>query len=89
MCLSFFHLAGLEQCPQRRLAVHDRPQWRVRAAGVVADGGGDAGVAGQPHDGDGEVAQGCHDARAAGGADLGAVLAGVHVADPVKAVLDA
>jgi len=58
-----------------------RAWWRI--------GGGDAGVAGQPHDGDGEVAQGCHDARAACGADLGAVLAGVHVADPVKAVLDA
>ncbi len=36
----------------------------------------------------GEVAQDRHDARAAGGADLGAVLIEVHVADPVQAVFD-
>src|SRR5690349_19724527 len=46
----------------RRSAVHDRSQGTVRAAGVVAQGGGDAGVAGQPQDGDWKVAQAGHDA---------------------------
>lgn len=55
---------------------------------MVAEGGGDAGVACQPQDGDGEVAQAGHDTRGAGGADLGSVFAEVQVADPVQAVLD-
>jgi hypothetical protein len=38
---------------------------------VVAESGGDAGVAGQPQDGDGEVSQGGHDPWGAGSADLG------------------
>jgi hypothetical protein len=40
---------------------------------MVAEGGGDAGVTGQPQDSDGEVGAG-HDAGPAGGAGLGAVL---------------
>jgi hypothetical protein len=39
-------------------------------------------------DGDHQVAQAGHDLRAAGGADLRAVLVDVEVADPVQAVLD-
>jgi hypothetical protein len=54
----------------------------------VAEGGGDAGVAGQPQDGDGEVPQGGHDLRGAGGADLGPVLVVIRVADPRQAVFD-
>jgi len=57
-------------------------------AGVVAQGGGDAGVAGQPQDGDGQVAQAGHDAGAVAGADLGAVLVVGDVTDPVQPVLD-
>jgi Tetratricopeptide repeat len=55
---------------------------------VVAQGSGDAGVAGQPQDRDGQVAQGRHDPWSAGGADLGSVLVPVQIADPVQAVLD-
>jgi hypothetical protein len=55
---------------------------------VATEGSGDAGMAGQPQDGEGEVSQGGHDTRAAGGADLRTVLVVVHVADPVQAVLD-
>jgi hypothetical protein len=50
--------------------------------------GGDAGVACQPQDGDGEVAQGGHDPGATGGADLGAVFVEVQVTDPVQPVFD-
>ena len=32
-----------------------RLQWPASPAGVVVQGGGDAGVAGQPEDGDGQV----------------------------------
>ena len=59
------------------------------AAGVMAQGGDDAGSAGEPQDGDGQVAQGGHDLWPAGGADLGAVLIEVQVAHPVEPVLDA
>jgi hypothetical protein len=66
------------QGPGKVVAVHDRLQGPFWAAGVVADNGGDAGVAGQPQDGagqpqdgDGEVSQGGHDPWGAGGADLG------------------
>ena len=55
---------------------------------MTAEGGGDAGVAGQAQDGDGEVSQGGHDPWRAGGADLGAVFVVVQVADPVQAVFD-
>ena len=56
---------------------------------MVAERGGDAGGSGQPQDGDDQVAQAGHDARAAGGAHLGAVLIEVGVADPVEPVFDA
>lgn len=56
------------------LAVHDHLERTARLPGVVAQDGGDAGGTGQPEEGDGQVAQGRDDARAAGGVDLGAVL---------------
>jgi hypothetical protein len=56
---------------------------------VIAQGCGDAGSAGEPQDGDGQVAQGCHDLWPASGADLGAVLIEAQVAYPVQPVLDA
>src|ERR1035438_3095228 len=58
-----------------RLAVRDRLQWPGGPPGVVAQGGGDAGVAGQAQDGDGQVAQAGHDAGAVPGTDLGGILA--------------
>ena len=39
-------------------AVHDRLQGLIWSAGAAAEGGGDAGMSGQPQDGDGEVPQG-------------------------------
>ena len=65
-------------------AVHDRPQGPAGLAGVIAQGGGDAGSAGEPQDGDGQVARGCHDLWPAGGADLGSVLIEVQVTHPVN-----
>ena len=53
-------------------------------SGVVAAGGGDAGVPGHFQDPDGEVAQGGHDLGAAAGADLGGVFAVADVADVVQ-----
>ena len=53
-------------------------------AGVVAAGGGDAGVAAGLEDADGEVAQGGHGLGAAAGADLGGVFAVGDVADVVQ-----
>jgi hypothetical protein len=55
---------------------------------VVAQGSGDAGGTRDSQDGDHQVAQGCHDARAAGGADLRAVFVEVEVTDPAQAVFD-
>src|SRR5262245_54631169 len=69
------------------LALQDRLQRPAGLAGVMAQGGGEAGVAGQPQDGDGKVAQAGHDAWSVAGADLGAVLVVGDVADPVQAVL--
>ena len=40
----------------RPLAIHDRLQWPAGPAGVMSQGGGDAGFLGQPQDGDGQVA---------------------------------
>lgn len=40
---------------QSRLALHDRSQGPAGPPGVIAQGGGDAGVAGQAEDRDGEV----------------------------------
>jgi hypothetical protein len=57
--------------PGKVVAVHDRLQGPFWAAGVVAESVGDAGVAGQPQDGDGENSQGGHDPWGAGSADLG------------------
>jgi hypothetical protein len=77
--LSFFHLVGADQGP----VTSSSSSWSfagVRAAAVVAEGGGDAGVTGQPQDSDGEVAEAGLDAGPAGGAGLGAVLVEVHVA---------
>jgi hypothetical protein len=59
---------------------------RLDRRGVVAQGGGDAGSAGEPQDSDGQVTQGCHDLRPAGRVDLGAVLIEVQVADGVAAL---
>ena len=42
------------------LALHDRLQRPAGLAGVIAQGSGDARVAGQPQDGDGKVAQAGH-----------------------------
>jgi hypothetical protein len=47
-----------------------RSGWR----GVVAPGSSDAGMVGQPKDGDGQVAQAGHDVGAVAGDGLGAVL---------------
>jgi len=74
-----------QSCP---LAIHDRVQRSAGLAGVVAQGGGDAGLPGQPQDGDCQVAQAGHHAGAVGGADLGAVFVVGDVADPVQPVLD-
>ena len=52
--------------------------------GVVAAGGGDAGVAGHFQDADAEVAQGGQDLGPAAGADLGGVFAVADVADVVQ-----
>ena len=70
------------------LAIHDRLQRPAWLAGMVAQGGGDAGFPGQAEGCDGEVAQAGHDAGGVAGADLGAVLAVGDVADPVQPVLD-
>jgi hypothetical protein len=51
---------------------------------VVAAGGGDAGVAGEPEDGDGEVAQGGHHLGSVAGADLGGVFVVGDITDVVK-----
>ena len=68
------------------LALHDRLERPAGLAGVIAQGGGDAGVAGQAQDGDGKVAQAGHDAWPVAGADLGSVLVVGDV--PMQAVLD-
>src|SRR5215467_14657532 len=73
---------------QSQLALNEGLQGPAGSAGVVAQGGSDAGVARQAEDADGEVAEGGHDAGAAGGADLGAVLVVDEVADPVQPVFD-
>jgi len=51
---------------------------------VVAAGGGDGGVAGEPEDGDGEVAQGGHGLGPVAGADLGGVFAVGDITDVVE-----
>src|SRR3954449_4527959 len=59
--------------------------------GSVAEGavgGGDVGLAAEPDDVDGGVAQGGHDLGAVAGAHAGVVLTLGDVADPVEAVLD-
>ena len=81
--------AGNAGLRQSRLPLDDRPQGAAGPAGVVTERSGDAGGSGQPQNGDDQVAQAGHDARAVGGAHLGAILAGVHVADPGEPVFDA
>jgi hypothetical protein len=54
----------------------------------MTGGGGDVEDTAQAKHADREVAQAGHDARAVGGADLGAVFVVGDVADPVQAVLD-
>src|ERR1700749_2303566 len=76
------------RAPAKSLALHDRLQGPAWLAGVMAQGGSDIGVAGQPQDGNGQVAQAGHDAWPVAGADLGAVLVPVHVTDPVQPVFD-
>jgi Phosphotransferase enzyme family len=65
--------AGGREGPTKPLALHDRPEEPAGPAGVVAQGSGNAGGTPDSQDGDHQVAQGGHDARAAGGADLRAV----------------
>ena len=47
--------AGARAPAESSLALHDRLQWPAGLTGVVAQAGGDAGEAGQPEDGDGQV----------------------------------
>ena len=63
--------AGQEQC-----------QWAFGVSGVMSQGLGDVGGAGQPVQGDGQVPQGGHDLRAVSGADLGDVLPEGHINGP-------
>ena len=56
--------------------------------GVGALGLGEVGPARPSQQRDGDVAEGRHDLRGGPGADLAAVFAEGHVADPVQAVLD-
>jgi hypothetical protein len=69
----------------RDLVGDQRAEW---VAGVVAEGCGDVGDAGQAQCGDREVPQRRHDLWGMSGAGGGAVLVEGHIADPVQAVLD-
>jgi hypothetical protein len=53
----------------------------VASGGVVAAGGGDAGIAAGLEDGDAKVAQGGHDLGAVAGVELGGVFAVGDIAD--------
>jgi len=55
------------------LAIHDRLQRSAGPVGVVTQGGHQCGFPGQPHDGDGRVAQAGPSRRAVAAADLGSV----------------
>jgi hypothetical protein len=72
-------------CPFRsRWAESEGGQGPGGVPGVVAAGGGDAGVPGYFQDPDAEVAQGSHGLGPVAGADLGGVFAVADVADMVQ-----
>src|SRR6266542_1521412 len=58
-------------------------------SGVMSEGLGDVGPAGQSQQADGGVADGGHDLGCCSGADLGAVFVVGDITHPVEAVLDA
>lgn len=53
---------SVSRVPASRSVIHDRSQGSAGPSGMVTEGSGDAGVVGQPQDGDGEVVQARHDA---------------------------
>jgi hypothetical protein len=73
---------------QSRLCGLKQREGAPGVASVVAVGGGDAGMAVQAQEADGQAAQRCHDAGCVSGSDQGLVFLVGDVADPVELVLD-